>query len=88
MQAVSEEAAGGMYGAYPKAIAQCGNVQALTNGFDQFTGLNKGISADDKQAINIYLSNGIRTNFENVFAFRDMSNVPEFIKSICLTVSP
>ncbi|MFT6447874.1 MAG: cobaltochelatase CobN [Oleispira sp.] len=69
MQAVSEEAAGGMYGAYPKAIAQCGNVQALTNGFDQFTGLNKGISADDKQAINIYLSNGIRTNFENMFAY-------------------
>ena len=69
MQAVSEEAAGGMYGAYPKAIAQCGNVQAFTNGFDQFTGLNKGISADDKQAINIYLSNGIRTNFENMFAY-------------------
>ena len=69
MQAVSEEAASEMYGAYPKALAQCSSVQALTNGFDQFSGLNKGISADDKQAINIYLSNGIRANFENMFSY-------------------
>jgi cobaltochelatase CobN len=69
MQAVSEEAAAGMYGAYPRALSQCKNVRTLANGFNQFKGLNKDISVEHKQAIDMYLSNGLRVNFENMFAY-------------------
>jgi cobaltochelatase CobN len=69
MQAVSEEAAAGMYAAYPNALSQCKNTRTLTNGFDQIKGLNKGMSKSNRQAINVYLSNGLRANFESMFAY-------------------
>lgn len=69
MQAVSSEAASGMYGEYPKAMAQCKNVKVLTSGFDQFKALNAGLSESVRNDIDTYLSNGIRANFESLFAY-------------------
>lgn len=69
MQAVSTEAASGMYAQYPKALAKCTNSKAMISGFDQFTRLNQGMTQTDKQAIDLYLSNGLRANFENMFAY-------------------
>lgn len=69
LQAVDEETAGSMYATYPKAVSKCKNIKILSNGFEQFAGLNKGVSATDKQAIDLYLSNGLRVNYENMFAY-------------------
>lgn len=69
MQAVSQEAASGMYAEYPSAFSKCTQTKALTNGFNQFSSLNKGISAKHQAAMNTYLSNGIRANFESLFAY-------------------
>lgn len=69
MQAVSSEAAASMYPDYAKTFTQCDNTLSLTNGFDQFTQLNRGVNSADRQNINNYLSNGIRANFESMFAY-------------------
>lgn len=68
-QAVSEDAAAGMYGDYNTAFKACKNTSGLANGFTQFKELNKGVSSNQYKAMNVYLSNGIRSNFESLFAY-------------------
>lgn len=68
-QAVSEDAAASMYGDYNTAFKACNNTSGLANGFTQFKNLNRGVSLEQYQTMNVYLSNGIRSNFESLFAY-------------------
>ncbi len=67
MQAVSQDAAVQMFAAFPAAIKQC-EVKSVSVGFE-LNGLNKGFTVLQKERISEYASNGLRKNYENLFAY-------------------
>ena len=66
-QAVSADAAAGMFGPINTAMKSCAN-NSLSVGFDM-KHLNRGLSAKQKESVAGYLENGMRSNFESLFSY-------------------
>ncbi len=68
MEAVNPDAAAGMFGPFNAALKNCKS-KTITVGFDSIPELNKGMNAQQKKNIRGYVSNGLRKNYENLFAY-------------------
>lgn len=66
-QAVSAEAAADQYGAIANSLTSCKN-KSLSAGFSM-KGLNRGFTKTQYTQASAYLENGMRKNYENLFAF-------------------
>lgn len=66
-QAVSADAAAGMFGPINTAMEACTN-NSLSVGFDM-KHLNRGLSTKQKKPVAGYLENGMRSNFESLFSY-------------------
>ncbi len=67
MQAVSQDAAANMFAPFMKGLSAC-STKSITVGFD-FDGLNKGFTEQQYKRIAAYAGNGLRENYENLFAY-------------------
>jgi len=70
MEAVNPDAAAGMFGPFKKALQGCDS-KTITVGFDSMPGLNKGMNEQQIKNISAYVSNGLRKNYQNLFAYLD-----------------
>ncbi len=68
MEAVNEEAAGAVFAPFSQPLKNCDN-KSMTVGFHQYPDLTKGMNAPQVKIIGNYVSNGLRKNYENLFAY-------------------